>query len=184
MNNVGVETTDQDIQDKYKELFNRVGLLKHYELKVNVITSVKPVAQPIRRIPLGVREKVEKKLDELLACGIIEEVPEGPTSWVSPLDVAPKPDGDVKICIDMRCANQEIIIIIISHVDLLLLIISHVDLKWGFRLIPLAEESRHVTTFVTHSSLYRYTRLVFHVWGDPSTPPPNKKNNPGCIEWL
>ena len=47
VNNVGVETTDQDIQDKYKELFNRVGLLKHYELKVNVITSVKPVAQPI-----------------------------------------------------------------------------------------------------------------------------------------
>ena len=78
MNNVGVETTDQDIQGKYKELFNRVGLLKRYELKVNVITSVKPVAQPIRRIPLGVREKVEKKLDELLACGIIEEVPEGP----------------------------------------------------------------------------------------------------------
>ena len=109
VNNVGVETTDQDIHDKYKELFNRVGLLKRYELKVNVITSVKPVAEPIRRIPLGVREKVEKKLDELLACGIIEEVPEGPTSWVSPLVVAPKPDGDVTICIDMRCANQEII---------------------------------------------------------------------------
>ena len=51
-------------------------------------------------------------------------------------------------------------------------VFSHVDLKWGFRLIPLAEESRHVTTFVTHSSLYRYTRLMFHVWGDPSTPPP------------
>ena len=47
VNNVGVETTDQDIQDKYKELFNRVGLLKCYELKVNVITSVKPVPQPI-----------------------------------------------------------------------------------------------------------------------------------------
>ena len=52
---------------------------------------------------------MEKSLDELLACGIIEEVPEGPTSWVSPLVVAPKPDGDVTICIDMRCANQEII---------------------------------------------------------------------------
>ena len=36
-------------------------------------------------------------------------VPEGPTSWVSPLVVAPKPDGDVTMCIDMRCANQEII---------------------------------------------------------------------------
>ena len=31
VNNVGVETTDQDIQDKYKELFNQVGLLNSYE---------------------------------------------------------------------------------------------------------------------------------------------------------
>ena len=49
------------------------------------------------------------------------------------------------------------------------------DLKWGFRLILLAEESRHVTTLVTHSRLYRYTCLMFHVWGDPSTPPPPPK---------
>ena len=35
-----------------------------------------------------------------------------------------------------------------------------------------------MTTFVTHRSLYRYTRLAFHVWGDPSTPPPlQKKKN-------
>ena len=81
VNSVEVETTDQDIRDKYQELLTGVGLLKGYELKLNSDTSVKPVAQPVRRIPFGVREKVEKKLDELLTCGIIEEVPEGPTSW-------------------------------------------------------------------------------------------------------
>ena len=52
---------------------------------------------------------MEKKLDELLTCGIIQEVPEGQTSWVSPLVVVPKPDGDVRICVDMRRANQAII---------------------------------------------------------------------------
>ena len=78
-------------------------------MKLNVNIFVKLVAQPVQRIPFGVREKVEKKLNELLACGIKEEVSEGPTSWVSPLVVAPKPDGDVTISIDMRCANQEII---------------------------------------------------------------------------
>ena len=72
VNSVEVETTDQDIRDKYKELFTGVSLLKGYELKLNVDTSVKPVAQPVRRIPFGVRAKVEKKLDELLTCGIIE----------------------------------------------------------------------------------------------------------------
>ena len=54
--------------------------MKGYESKINDNTPVKLVAQPIHRIPFGVREKVEKKLDKLLACGIIEEVPQGPTS--------------------------------------------------------------------------------------------------------
>ena len=175
VNSVEVETTDQDIRDKYKELFTGVGLLKGYELKLNVDTSVKPVAQPVRRIPFGVREKVEKKLDELLTCGIIEEVPEGPTSWVSPLVVVPKPDGDVRIFVDMRRANQAIIrerqpIPTVEEVLQDLngsTVFSRVDLKWGFHQILLAEESRHVTTFVTHRGLYRYTRLMFGVTSAP-----------------
>ena len=63
VNSVGVETTDQDIRDKYRQLFNGVGLLKAYELKLNVDTSVKPVSQSVPRFPFGVGEKVEKKLD-------------------------------------------------------------------------------------------------------------------------
>ena len=42
------------------------------------------MAQPVRRIPFGVREKVKRKFDELFESGIIEEVPEGLTGWVSP----------------------------------------------------------------------------------------------------
>ena len=172
---VEVETTDQDIRDKYKELFTGVGLLKGYELKLKVDTSVKPFAQPVRRIPFGVREKVEKKLDELLTCGIIEEVPEGPTSWVSPLVVVPKPDGDVRICVDMRRANQAIIrerqpIPTVEEVLQDLngsTVFSRVDLKWGFHQILLAGESRHVTTFVTHRGLYRYASLMFGVTSAP-----------------
>ena len=105
VNSVGVETTDQDIRDKYRQLFNGVGLLKGYELKLNVDTSVIPVSQSVPRFPFGVREKVEKKLDELLACRIVEEVLEGPASWVSSLVVVPKPDSNVGICVDMRRAN-------------------------------------------------------------------------------
>ena len=168
---VGVETTDQNIWDKYKQVFNGVGLLKVYELKINVHTSVKPVAQPVRRIPFGVREKVQKKLDELLACGIIEDVPEGPTSWVSPLVIVPKPDGDVRMCVDMKLASQAIIRerqLIPTFEEVLQdlngsTLFSRVDLNWRFHQIVLAKESRHVTTFVTHRGLYRYTHLMFGV---------------------
>ena len=163
---VNVVNTEADIKDKYKELFNGVGLLRDYELKLNIDDSVKPVAQPVPRIPFGVREKVERKLES----GIIEEVPDGTTGWVSP-----KADGDIRICVDMRCANQAIVrerqpIPTIEEVLQDLngsTVFSRVDLKWGFHQIPLAEESRHVTAFVTHRGLYRYTRLMFGVTSAP-----------------
>ena len=167
-------SAEADIEEKYTELFDGVGLLKGYELKLNIDDSVKQVAQPVRRIPFGVRETVERKLDELLESGIIEEVPEGPTGWVSPLVVVPKPDGDVRICVDMRRANQAKIRERqpIPTVEVLQdlngsTVFSRVDLKWGFHQILLAEESRHVTTFVTHRGLYRYTRLMFGVTSGP-----------------
>ena len=131
------------------------------------------MARPVPRIPFGVREKVERKLDELLESGIIEEVPEGPT--VSPLLLIPMSDGDIRICVDMRCTNQAIVresqpIPTIEEVLQGLndsTVFIRVDLKWGFHQILLAEESRHVKTFVTHCGLYRYTRLKFGVTSTP-----------------
>ena len=70
--------------------------------------SVKPVAQPVRMIPFGQRRKVDEKLDELLDEDIIEEVPEGPSGWISPLVVIPKPGGDVRICVDIRRAKERL----------------------------------------------------------------------------
>ena len=105
------------------------------------------------------KEKVEEKL-ELLACGIIEEVPEGPTSRVSSLVIAPKPHGDVTICIDMRCANQAIIIRERQPIPTVKEVLqdlngstvfSCVDLTWGFRQILLPEDSNHVTTLFCDS---------------------------------
>ena len=44
---------------------------------------------------------------------------------------------------------------------------SKIDLKWGFHQILLGEDSRHITTFVTHRGLYRYKRLMFGVASAP-----------------
>ena len=37
------------------------------------------------------------------------------------------------------------------------------DLKWGYQQLELNEESRQITTFATHSGLYRYKHLLFGV---------------------
>ena len=62
-----------------------------------------------RRIPFHQRKKVEVELARLEREDIIERV-EGPTPWVSPILVVPKPKSqdEVRICIDMRVPNRPI----------------------------------------------------------------------------
>ena len=133
------------------------------------------MAQGVRRLPFGLRDKVDEKLDDLLAKDIIEEVPNSPTEWVSPLVVVPKSDGDVRVCIDMRRANEAIVrerhpIPTIEEILYDLngaTVFSKLDLKWGFHQIELEEQSRDITTFVTHRGLYRYKRLMFGITSAP-----------------
>ena len=82
-------------------MFTGVGLLKAYELKLHINESVKPVAQPVRRILFGLR-----KAQPALELDITEEVPDGPSGWISPLVVVPKPDRDIRMFLDMQRANE------------------------------------------------------------------------------
>ena len=68
-----------------------------------------PVHQPHRRIPFHQRKSLEASVESLLKAGIIEPAV-GPTSWVSPVVLVPKPKqpGGVRLCVDMREANKAI----------------------------------------------------------------------------
>ena len=48
------------------------------------------------------------KVNELLENDIIGRV-EKPTTWISPVVVAPKPSGDIRLCFEMRRANEAIV---------------------------------------------------------------------------
>ena len=149
-------------------------MLKDFQLKLLVDEQVQPVAQPLRRPAFSLKEKIEKKLDELLREDIIEQV-EGPTPWVNPVVVVRKPNGDVRLCVDTRCANKAIIRERhpIPTIDEVLedmqeaSVFSKLDLKWGYHQIELSEESRSITTFVTHKGLFRYKRLMFGITSAP-----------------
>ena len=87
----------QAIVDRHRAVFNGVGKLKDYQLKIHIDPEVTPVAQPQRRVPFHVRKQVKAKLTELQDLHIIEDV-EGPMPWVSPLVAVPKSNGDVRVC--------------------------------------------------------------------------------------
>ena len=96
------------LQAKYPTVFVGVGKLKGYKLKLHVDPEVTPVAQKPRRVPFALREKVTSKVEDLIAKNIVERG-NGPTSWVSPVVIAPKASEDIRLCGDMRKANAAII---------------------------------------------------------------------------
>lgn len=88
------------------ETKEKAGKFKDIIVNIPINPLIKPVAQPYRRIPVALEETVNEKIDELLALGIIEKV-NGPSMWISPMVVVPKVN-DVRICVDMRRANEAI----------------------------------------------------------------------------
>ena len=155
---------------RFPECFAGVGRLKDVQVALHIDSGVRPVAQPVRRMPFGHRLKAKAKLDELLASDIIERV-EGPTPWVSPIVTVPKDGNDIRLCVDMRQANKAIIRErhpIPTIKELLYNLngarfFSKIDLKLGYHQLELDEASRVITTFVTPFGVFRYKRLNFGV---------------------
>lgn len=127
------------------------------EILLPVDRSVEPVSQRLRRLPFATLERVEKKLEELLANDIIEPVFE-PSRWVSPMVVVVKDSGDIRLCIDMRQVNKAILrethpLPTIDDIRWKLngaTCFSRLDIKDAFHQLKLADESKPMTTFITH----------------------------------
>ena len=123
-------------------------------------------------VPFHVRQQLEEQLKRDEELGVVERI-EGPTPWVSPIVVAPKPKspGKVRVCVDMRQANQAIkrerhvtptIKEIIGDLNGAK-VFSKLDLNQGYNQLELSPESRYITTFGTHLGLMRYKRLNFGI---------------------
>ena len=153
---------------EFAHIFDGIGVLKGFEVKLHIDPSVPPVAQPARRIPFHLRQKVSDALRKLEDQGIIEKVT-GSTPFVSPLVVIPKKDGDIRLCVDMRMANKAIqrerhptpTIDDLIHAMNGAKVFSKLDLRSGYHQLTLAEESRYIKTFATHKGLRRYKKLNF-----------------------
>lgn len=169
------ETTDAIIKS-FSDRFTGLGKLKDFQLRLYIDESVKPIAQPARKIPFKMRSQVERKLQELEDQGVIEKV-EGPTPWVSALVPIPKKDGDVRLCVDMRQANKAVQRerFPMPNVEETLeqmngaSLFSKLDLRQSFHQIVLEDNSRYITTFACHKGLYRYQRLFFGINSAPET---------------
>ena len=94
MNSLDGAKGEASIFEKFPGCCELIGKLKDFQVKVPTDPEIPPIAQPIRRVPYHLRDKLSTKLDEHVELDIIEKM-SGPSSWVSPVVVLPKPSGDI-----------------------------------------------------------------------------------------
>ena len=166
-----IPDSTQNIIDKHSEIFKGAGRLRDYKLRLHIDKSIPPVQQPVRRIPFHTRQKVSAELKRLLKLDIIEPV-NGPTTWITPIVTVPKPKNDsLRLCLDMRRPNLSILRekhpipkleeVLPNIADAKFF--TKIDLKEGYHQILLHEDSRDITTFITHEGLYRFKVLLYGV---------------------
>ena len=86
---------------KQKQVF------RYYTEGKGLDNTRKKISQLLHYAGMGVQE-VKAKIYELLEGDIIELV-EGPTTWASQVVVAPKPSGEIRVCVNVRHLNEAII---------------------------------------------------------------------------
>ena len=65
----------KEILKRHSSVFNGLGKLKDYTVKLNISEDVYPVEESQRRIPFHIREEVKRAIEILEKDGIIERVP-------------------------------------------------------------------------------------------------------------
>ena len=162
----------QTLIDEFPQVFHRSTPFMTMKCKP-VHIHIKPNATPVARhtpvpIPIHWREQVKESLDRDVRDGIIEPVPIGePVTWCSPMVVTAKKDGTPRRTVDLQklnaqCSRET------HHCESPFKLASQVpggtvktvvDATDGYHSIPLDEESRPLTTFITEWGRYRYKRL-------------------------
>ena len=156
------------------------GEIDDHPIKCNPVKIVlKEDHQPYslstpRRISIPLQNKVKIELARMEEAGVIQKVEE-PTDWCSPMVVAMKKSGDVRICADFKKLNQSIKrerYMLPTPEDLLhklkgSKVYSKLDATSGFWQIPLDESTAMLTTFITPYGRYFYRRLPFGISSAP-----------------
>ena len=152
----------------------RLGSLKATEHRIDLLPGSKPVHQPPYRAGPLQREMERKEIEDMLAKGAIEPAT---TDWASPIVFVPKPDGSLRFCVDYRRLNALTIrdSYPIPRMDECIdalgeaVVFSTLDCNSGYWQIPVAEEDKDKTAFISHFGLYRWLRMPFGLKNAPGT---------------
>ena len=133
-----------------------------------------PVIHASRRVAATLREPLKKELSRMEKLGVIHKV-DHPTEWVNSMVITEKPNGDLRICLDPKDLNQNILR---EHYPLPkkeeifaemcgAKWFSKLDASQAFWQIKLCDKSKDYTTFNTPFGRWAYDRLPYGVCSAP-----------------
>ena len=133
-----------------------------------------PIRQRPYRIPYMFRETVEEEIKTMLEEGVIEP---SNSEWASPMVIIKKKDDTLRLCVDYRKLNAitELDAYPMPRIEDILdqvgqaRYISTLDLAKGYWQVPVVEDDRHKTAFVTNKGLYQFKVMPFGLCGAPAT---------------
>lgn len=164
----------EDIMGRFPKVFTGLGTLGE-EYTIQLREDAKPFAlYAPRSVPIPLRPKVEEELARMERMGVIRQVSQ-PTPWCAGMVVVPKRSGDIRICVDLKPLNESVLREVhpIPKVDDILAqlagakIFSKLDANSGFWQIPLSDQSKLLTTFVTPFGRYCFNKLPFGISSAP-----------------
>ena len=138
-----------------------------------------PVRHAPSRLGEAGREIVEQHVADMESRGIIRK---SNSAWGSRVVLVTKKDGSIRFCVDFRDVNSKLKVqdsplpLTVEAIDRLssgkgdpsTLFLCTLDLASGFWTLPIKEEDKHITAFVTHQNKYEFNVLPFGIQSGPS----------------
>jgi RNase H-like domain found in reverse transcriptase/Integrase zinc binding domain/Integrase core domain/Reverse transcriptase (RNA-dependent DNA polymerase) len=160
--------------DEFPALLKNTGTLKGFVHRPHIDLSVRPTQQKFWHPPLAMRDAIAAEIRRMEAEGVIQPVDASP--WMSNLVVAGKKDGGVRLCVNLTAVNKAVIpdrypLPTMEELTEKLAgsnVFSKIDLLWGYTQLELAQEARHMTSFMSHIGCYCFRSLPFGLASGPS----------------
>ena len=165
---------EQEVKTMYPNLFKGLGELEgEFSIKLTPGSTPYAITTP-RRVALPLMPKVKEELQRMEKLGVISKV-DIPTDWCAGMVVVPKPDGRIRLCVDLTKLNESVLreTYPLPKIDNLLAQISEskfftkLDCNSGFWQEKLDPDSRLLTTFITPFGRFCFNRMPFGIKSAP-----------------
>jgi hypothetical protein len=162
-----------EYKDLFAEHFSEIPGIKYSPCTIKLKENSSPVVSRMPRYSPAQREVIKIEIDKMLKGGVIEP---SCAPWISPIVLAPKPDGSIRFCINYKKLNKLTIKdkFPLPRIDDCLDYLSGkkyfstLDCFSGYWQCKLDEASKPYTSFISPFGTFQFTVMPFGLTNAPA----------------